>query len=351
MTVAHNLYIHVPFCASKCRYCAFYSAAVKPDWDIYAAGICREIDDWRLKLGKFSVPTIFFGGGTPSLMPTPIFDRIMTHIRNNFDVSPLCEITLESNPGTLDGERLGDFQNLGINRLSIGVQSFNDDELAFLGRRHSATDARRLIDAGLNAGLRVSADFIYGLPGHTAPSVEHLCRQINDIGLRHASLYELTIEPATPFGKMNLDMPDNDTMADMYNAISNTLCLSRYEVSNYATPGDECQHNSNIWDAAPYIGLGRGAAGRPIIDGVWHDQMGAGVRCTPISNATRAVESIMTGMRTARGVNLTPDVRAAIDWGAAHRMNDLVTLTPDNRLVATNNGILILDEILIKLVA
>ena len=314
MTVAHNLYIHVPFCASKCRYCAFYSAAVKPDWDIYAAGICREIDDWRLKLGKFSVPTIFFGGGTPSLMPSPIFDRIMTHIRNSFDVSPLCEITLESNPGTLDGERLGDFQNLGINRLSIGVQSFNDDEVAFLG-------------------------------------VENLCRQINEIGLRHASLYELTIEPATPFGKMNLDMPDNDTMADMYNAISNTLCLSRYEVSNYATPGNECQHNSNIWDAAPYIGLGRGAAGRPIIDDVWHDQMGGGVRCTPISNTTRAVEKIITGMRTTRGVNLTPDVRAAIDWDAARDMDGLITLTPDNRLAATNKGILILDEILIKLVA
>ncbi len=354
MNSAHNIYIHVPFCASKCRYCAFYSAPnAHPDWAAYTNGICHEIDIWAEKLGPVTIPTVFFGGGTPSLMPPSYMAKIITHLGHRFHIHPDTEITIEANPRTLTPGALHEFVQMGINRLSIGVQSFIDTELEFMGRCHNATDARRLIDMALDMRLNTSADFIYGMPGHTTDHIINLCQEINRIGLNHCSLYELTIEPATPFGKMNLDMPNNDIMADMYQAIASTLSLPRYEVSNYATPGHECRHNTNIWDGAPYIGLGRGGAGRPYINGTWYEQSGGPTLTqTPITNATRAIEKIMTGMRTIRGVTLTDDVRDAINPNgvATALANGDIHITPENRMAPTTKGILILDNLLINLI-
>ncbi len=335
---------------SKCNYCAFFSRpCANPDWDAYANGILSEIDKWGDALGRVAVPTIFFGGGTPSLMPVKIFEQIIARLARTFNLSKDCEITLESNPGTLTDDKLSDFMTAGMNRLSIGVQRLNDDELKFLGRRHDANAARRLIQAGLHRGLRVSADFIYGLPGDDARSVAALCREINNLGLRHCSMYELTIEHGTPFAGMNLNMPDNDAMAEMYDAIDATLNMPRYEVSNYAAPGDECKHNQNIWDGAPYIGIGRGAAGRPFIAGVWYEQLGAGEKFEKLSMNARAVEMVLTGMRTRRGVKLTPCTRGVINMDFAHGATGLVEISGD-RLRATKQGILILDDLMIKLV-
>ncbi|MBD5391341.1 radical SAM family heme chaperone HemW [bacterium] len=349
MQTAHNIYIHVPFCASKCRYCAFYSRAIAPDWDGYLAGILSELDYWAARLGRIDVPTVFFGGGTPSLMPTRVFAAIMDKIRTDFNLAFDAEITLESNPGTIDAVRISEFKAAGVNRLSIGVQSLSDDELEFLGRRHNTRDAIAAIDAGRRAGLRTSADFIYGLPGHTVGDVVRLCRDINALGLSHCSMYELSIEAGTPFAQMNLAMPDNDTMAEMYMAISDNLNLPRYEVSNYATSGDECRHNANIWAGAPYIGIGRAAAGRVLIDGTWYDQMGAGARCEKLSSDVRAVEKVMTGMRTIRGVELTDDVRAAINWDWVTAHPDLVDVSL-SRISARPAGLLTLDNILLELI-
>ncbi len=348
MTAPHNIYIHVPFCISKCNYCAFYSAAVKPDWDRYADGICAELDGWAGRLGAFSVPTVFFGGGTPSLMPAGIFYRIMNKIAGCFHIAPDAEITIEANPGTITPRALDDFIAGGLNRLSVGVQSLDDTRLQFLGRRHTAADARALIDAAQDRHIRISADFIYGLPGDTLASVAEMCRGINALGLRHCSMYELTIEPSTPFGKMHLNMPGNDEMAQMYQAIADNLSLPRYEVSNYAAPGQECRHNQNIWDGAPYIGVGRGAAGRVLDDGAWYEQLGAGALFKQMTARDRATEKIITGMRTMRGVKLTPDVVAALDmdWVAAH---PTLARICDDRLCATDAGILTLDHMLIEL--
>ena len=138
MTKPHNIYIHVPFCISKCNYCAFFSRAIAPDWNYYRIGICSEIDFWAEKLGRVKIPTVFFGGGTPSLMPGDIFKSIMEYLQNKFDMSGCCEVTLESNPGTITNEKLADFIACGVTRLSIGVQSLDDNELRFLGRRHNA---------------------------------------------------------------------------------------------------------------------------------------------------------------------------------------------------------------------
>lgn len=349
MTVPHNIYIHVPFCASKCKYCAFWSVALQnPDWDGFADTIISEIDTWGQRLGRIVVPTIFWGGGTPSLMPVAIFDRVMDAIHKNFDVAHDAEITLESNPGTLDTARLRDFVGLGVNRLSVGVQSFDDARLAFLGRRHTAHDAISLIHTAMNMGLNVSGDFIYGLPNDTTRDVIDTCRQINEMGLKHCSMYELTIEADTPFGKMNLDMPSNDAMADMYMAISDTLSLPRYEVSNYATPGFECRHNQNVWDGDAYIGIGRGAAGRVYMDDTWYQQRGGGAEFTPID--ARATEKVITGLRQTRGVKLTPDVSDIINKKYIDMHPELVQYNANNRLNVTPAGMLILDDLTLDLI-
>ena len=350
MKTQHNIYIHVPFCVSKCKYCAFFSrACAKPDWDTYVTRILSEIDYWAEKLGKIDVPTIFFGGGTPSLIPTKHFAQIMNHLRNKFNIADDAEITIESNPGTLDYTRLDEFIGHGVNRLSIGVQSLNDDELVFLGRRHSVADAMRLIESAMTRDIRVSADFIYGLPNHNTKTVEKLCRDINQIGLNHCSMYELTIEPTTPFGKMNLDMPSNNEMADMYNTIANTLNLPRYEVSNYARAGFECRHNQNVWDGDAYIGLGVGAAGRVFIDGTWYEQMGDGAKFEPMSITARAIEKVITGMRTMRGVLLANDVKNVLNIEYINNHPELITIA-DNRIHATDDGIMILDDLLVNLI-
>jgi len=351
MTVPHNIYIHVPFCISKCKYCAFWSVACSaPDWGAYTDAIVTEINFWGKKLGRIRVPTIFFGGGTPSLMPTKSFAQIMDALHQNFDITPDAEVTLESNPGTLDTARLREFVALGVNRLSVGVQSFDDARLEFLGRRHTAHDALNLIGNAADLRIRVSGDFIYGLPGDTTRDVIDTCRQINNLGLQHCSMYELTIEPNTPFGKMNLDMPSNDAMADMYMAISDALHIPRYEVSNYVAPGNECRHNQNVWDGDAYIGIGRGAAGRVKCDDTWYQQRGGGAEFTPIDTRARATEKIITGLRQVRGVKLTPDVTDIINKKYIDTHPQLLQYTSDNRVRATQSGMLILDDLVLDLI-
>ena len=351
MQVAHNIYVHVPFCVAKCKYCAFFSrACAAPDWKEYETCIINEVKYWGEHVGKVDVPTIFFGGGTPSLMPTNVFARIMDSIRQEFNVVPNAEITIEANPGTIDKNKLIEFCAAGINRLSIGVQSFDDDKLKFLGRIHNSRDACEIIDIALHQNIRVSADFIYGLPHETVDDVIETCTKVNKIGITHCSMYELTIEPNTPFGKMNLDMPTNEEMANMYNAISDTLRLRRYEVSNYCVPGQECRHNQNVWDGEPYIGIGTGAAGRVLLDGIWYEELGAHKMFQPMTDSARATERVITGMRTMRGVKLDTEVRKIIDLEFAKSHSNMLMFLGDTRIAATNDGIMVLDDLIIKLV-
>lgn len=350
MNCSHNLYIHVPFCMSKCNYCAFFSRACSnPDWQKYANDICDELNFWSEKLGKINIPTIFFGGGTPSLMPVEFFEQIMNCINERFNVLPDCEITLESNPGTIDKNKLIDFVSNGVNRLSVGVQSLKDEELVFLGRRHNVVQALNLLDSAKEINLRISADFIYGLPNHNVESVINLCNQINKLGLKHVSMYELTIEENTPFGKMNLKMPDNDTMAEMYNAIGENLNLPRYEVSNYALENEHCKHNVNIWNGDAYVGIGRGGAGRVYLNGIWYEQKGNHELFEKMSDETRATEKILTGLRTMRGVKLTQDVKNMINFAWVNTHKDLVEID-DEYLHTTANGLLILDDLTLDLI-
>ena len=350
MNKAHNIYIHVPFCVSKCKYCAFFSRpCANPDWDDYENKIVDEIRYWHEKLGKTDVPTIFFGGGTPSLMPANTFAHILSELHQNFNILNSAEITLESNPRTLDDNKLDDFCRIGMNRLSIGFQSFDDEKLKFLGRIHTVNDAYRLVESGIKHGIRVSCDFIYGLPNETVDDVIETCNNINRIGITHCSVYELTIEPNTPLAQMKSNMPSNETMADMYIAIGNTLKLPRYEVSNYAIPGAECRHNQNVWDGAPYIGIGTGAAGRIFMNGAWYEQMGGGELFQPIDDDKRAIECVITGMRTMRGVKLDLAIKKILNLSFAKSHPDMLTFH-GNRISATDAGILVLDDLIEKLV-
>lgn len=351
MTSDHNIYIHVPFCIAKCNYCAFFSrACATPDWEKYENDIISEINSWEKILGKICVPTIFFGGGTPSLMPVKTFDKIINTIKNKFNIYANCEITIEANPGTLDKQKLTDFHNAGVNRLSIGIQSFDNDKLKFLGRIHNCTQAMNLLENANKLNLRTSADFIYGLPNETVSDVINTCKKINEIGLKHCSMYELTIEPNTPFGKMNLQMPSNEEMADMYIAIKDTLNLSRYEVSNYAIRGEECRHNQNIWDGNAYIGIGSGAAGRIFFNNDWYEQKGANEKFEKMSNTERAIEKLITGLRQVRGVIIDTDIKNIINQDFITKHPDLLHITENNRLATTEKGMLLLDDLLLNLV-
>ena len=350
MMTPHNIYIHVPFCAAKCRYCAFFSHACRtPDWDAYTDGIIAEIGHFSEILGHVAVPTVFFGGGTPSLISTQNFAKIMDALHKNFDIAQNAEISIEANPGTIDDAKLGEFCSAGVNRLSVGVQSFDDEKLKFLGRIHTARDTQSLIDCGMRRGIRVSADFIYGLPGENVSDVIQTCNEINKIGIQHCSLYELTIEANTPFGKMNLDMPSNETMAEMYIAIGENLNLPRYEVSNYAKPGYECRHNQNVWDGKPYIGIGDGAAGRVFLNGVWYEELGGGKLFQTMTNDARAIERVITGMRTMRGVRVDDSVKKILNIEFAKSHSDMIMFSND-RMIATDAGILVLDDLIEKLV-
>ena len=214
---------------------------------------------------------------------------------------------------------------------------------------HDVSQALDLLKCAQSLGLRVSADFIYGLPNQNEKSVINMCQEINKLGLKHISLYELTLEENTPFGKMKLNMPNNEIMADMYMAISDNLNLPRYEVSNYAKPGQECKHNQNIWNGQAYIGIGKAAAGRVNMNGVWYEQKGAYEQFDVMPDNVRSVEKIITGIRTVRGVRLTPDVVEQIDFDWVKNHSDLI-IQQNEYLHATPQGFLVLDNITLDLI-
>jgi oxygen-independent coproporphyrinogen-3 oxidase len=332
-----NLYVHVPFCVKKCNYCAFYSVCPAIiDWDDYVDGILRQMDEFDID--NYEIKTLFFGGGTPSLMPVKYAEKIIKKLRIVSD----AEWTLEANPKTIGPAELKDWKDFGMNRLSIGMQSFDDDELRFLGRIHTVADSMKLLSAANDLNLCVSGDFIYGLPGQSVADVIKLCEQINDIGLRHASLYELIIERGTPFEKL---APASESIVlEMYSAIRRALKLARYEVSNY---GDPCRHNANIWAGGEYIGVGESAAGRFLKNDGWIETkiINGQIVENKLTNRERMIEIIMTGLRTMRGVAITAPIRNTIEWDFI--LNNRQYFVIDGEYVRmTDDGLLLLDGLM-----
>jgi oxygen-independent coproporphyrinogen-3 oxidase len=269
---ALGVYVHFPWCLSKCPYCdfvAFAAPRASIDGAGYAEAILTELATRKEGLAGRRVSTVFFGGGTPSLWGAAEVARVLDAITATFPTDEAVEVSLECDPSSLDEEVAHALAGAGINRLSIGVQALDDERLRFLGRIHTRDDAIRAVRGALRAGIpRVSTDLIYAVAGQTPESAAGEARTLADLGVSHVSAYSLTIESDTPFGKLakrgRLPLCDDAVMAESFFAIDETLCaegFAHYEVSNYARPGHEARHNLGYWQGRDYLGLGCGAYG------------------------------------------------------------------------------------------
>jgi oxygen-independent coproporphyrinogen-3 oxidase len=259
------LYIHIPFCDHKCIYCDFYSIITSDNVDSFLSSLTKEINYFSEKYSKErNFNSIFFGGGTPSLMKADYIGKILSELRNNFSISQNAEITLETNPGTVDLQKLREFKESGINRISIGIQSFHEDELKFLTRIHDRQTAINTVYNAIDAGFEnISIDLIFNLPGQTKEKWVCNLEIAVSLPVKHISAYSLILEKGTILNKMVLDgkvnIQDEDYDADLYEITIDHLAnagFNIYEVSNFAKPGYECIHNKAYWEHREYLGFG-----------------------------------------------------------------------------------------------
>ncbi|MBI4799765.1 MAG: radical SAM family heme chaperone HemW [Desulfarculus sp.] len=320
-----GLYIHLPFCASRCPYCDFFALplAAGPARALMPALLCH----WEMiapLAGGRPLDHVYLGGGTPSLLPAGQIARLLEAARHLLGFSPGCEITLEANPGTLGAGKLKALQAAGVNRLSLGTQSFDARLLKLLGRRHTPQDTRRAVAQARAAGFaNLSLDLIHGLPGQTPQLARGDLLAALELAPEHLSLYELTLAPDTPFGrayaKGRPPLPSEDEVLAMEDAALELLeagGLARYEVSNFARPGHACRHNQDTWRGGDYLALGPGAHGH--LAGrrwAWVAEVAAYVAgveggreplefSEDLTPRQRAWELIMLGLRTVEGVDL-----------------------------------------------
>lgn len=329
------VYVHIPFCAKKCAYCDFASfSGQESRWDAYFNALAGEIADWSGALKSRRIESVFFGGGTPSLVPAERIAEVLSRLRAAAAFSPDAEITLEANPGTLSMQKLAAYRAAGINRLSIGVQSFDAQRLRALGRIHTpemAVDAVRMARA---AGFEnVSIDLMYGLPGQTIENWMESVERAIALPLRHVSAYSLIVEAGTPLAAAveagRVQIPEDDAVIEMQRRATERLSeagFARYEISNYARPGSESRHNLSYWLGGDYLGLG--SAAHSLMDGARFanppeiERYIAGERKLDYFVRTlrdRREEALMLETRTARGLSLE-NWRAAFgeDFCAAH---------------------------------
>jgi oxygen-independent coproporphyrinogen-3 oxidase len=262
------LYVHVPWCARKCPYCDFNSHAVRepPDEAAYLAALLADLDqDLPLVLGR-SLTSVFVGGGTPSLLSGRFVGRLLEAVDQRLGIGAGTEVTLEANPGAADAARFAAYRAAGVNRLSIGVQSFDDASLAALGRIHDGREALAAAEAARHAGLEnLNLDLMFALPGQTVAGALADLRRAVDLGPPHLSWYQLTVEPNTAFAAAPPALPSEDLAAEMQEEGLHRLAAAgyaHYEVSAHALPGRQCRHNLNYWQFGDYLGIGAGAHGK-----------------------------------------------------------------------------------------
>lgn len=325
MTEPKSLYIHVPFCERKCNYCAFESAVPREgDIDLWLGLLPRELE-LRLAGTRPRLATCYFGGGTPTVLNGPQWRRLIEIIERRFEFDKNAEVTVEANPNSLRAEQLLEWRDWRVTRLSIGVQSFDDAELAMMGRLHTASQARCALSAALASGFAVSGDFIFGLPYQSFQNWGRTLREAANFGLSHISLYQLSLEPGTPWAKL-----DGETLGDGYAAYRFAQWylpkkgFTQYEVANFARPGCESRHNINYWREGDYLGIGPGAAG--YIDGTrgksygsltkWAEALTAGRLPSEseerLAPDARAREAAVLGLRMCSGLNIADYIR---DYG------------------------------------
>ncbi|MBX3494837.1 MAG: coproporphyrinogen III oxidase [Parvibaculum sp.] len=374
-----GIYVHWPFCQSKCPYCDFNSHVVAAvDQARWAAALTRELEHMRWLTGPRRVRSIFFGGGTPSLMEVATVEAVLQRIHALWQVDEDVEVTLEANPTSAEAARFRGYAAAGVNRLSLGVQSLDDAQLKFLGRLHTADEALHAIALARETFPRLSFDLIYARPGQTREAWERELRAALAHAADHLSLYQLTIEPETAFARLYekgaFALPAEDAAAALYE-LTGDICaevgMSAYEVSNYAKPGAECRHNLVYWRYGDYAGVGPGAHGRVRAGevhratrtlrapGQWIEAVereGHGLEASEeISPAEQGDEMMLMGLRLEEGVSLSRYAKLTGRALAETRLENLATaglLRRDgDRIRATPQGRLVLDALLARLLA
>lgn len=371
--MAGALYIHWPFCLKKCPYCDFNSHVRNAvDQEQWREALLADMRYEAQAAGGEALSSIFFGGGTPSLMPPATVTALLVEAERLWGFAEGIEITLEANPSSVEADRFAALADAGINRVSLGVQALDDEALRFLGRLHGVEEALRALAVAQARFARVSIDLIYGRPGQNPGAWEDELRQALACGTEHLSVYQLTIEPGTRFAtelrRGQLVMPDEDTQADLFaltRQITADAGLPAYEVSNHARPGEESRHNLTYWRYQDYAGIGPGAHGRRGGRATvrhrkpenWLDavvRQGHGLSEERILHAAEAVgEALMMGLRLAEGVNLAelasrwPDWAGVVDQSKLDLLGrlDLVAHYGD-RLKLTDSGAPLLDAVL-----
>ena len=364
-----GLYIHWPFCQAKCPYCDFNShVAAKIDQKAWAKAYLSEIDRVGAETDGRILRSVFFGGGTPSMMDPEIVDAILSKVRATWGMANDIEITLEVNPTSVEAGRFAGYREAGVNRISMGVQALNDADLKALGRLHSHTEALAAFDVARNIFDRVSFDLIYARQNQTLEAWREELSRALALAVDHLSLYQLTIENGTAFGdrysagKLR-GLPDDDRAADMYE-LTQTLCeeagFPAYEVSNHAKSGSESLHNRIYWRYGDYAGIGPGAHGRltfagqryatetPLAPGAWRaliDRTGSGEGSRSVlTQSDAATEFLLMGLRLSEGVDLNrlegemfhriiPKINGLSDMGMVEREQDRLRVTTRGRPV------------------
>ena len=370
-----SLYVHWPFCVSKCPYCDFNShVRASIDQDAWLEALLADLaHEARLLPGR-RLTSIFFGGGTPSLMDPSTVAALIEAAARHWSVSDELEITLEANPSSVEAARFADLAAAGVNRVSLGLQSLDDQALGFLGRAHSAAEGLEALDTAQRRFGRVSFDLIYALPGQTPEAWESMLSRALSFGTGHLSLYQLTIEPGTRLAALHAAGKFTplglDAAADLFELtaeLTEAVGIPAYEISNHARPGEESRHNLTYWSYRNYAGIGPGAHGRRLgqrtvrhrkpenfLSAVARNGHGISEEA-PLSASEAAHEALVMGLRLAEGIQPKAlaeriGVERLIDEAAAARLAALGFIeTGDDRLRVTSAGRLLLDRILAEI--
>lgn len=371
--MVRSLYIHIPFCARKCRYCDFYSVPQsEAAAEAYVVALCRELALRRSAAGPLQ--SIYIGGGTPTVIPDAGIAAIMDSVFHHYKTATGAEVTVEANPGTLAGAKLDHLRQMGVNRLSIGIQSLRDSDLRVLGRAHTVRDAREAVQAARDRGFpSISIDLIYAIPGQTPEYWEDALEEALALRPDHVSAYELTLEEGTPLHEAvyrgEVTMPDEESTAAMYLKTAEICALrgyGQYEVSNYARPGHECRHNLNYWDRGEYLGVGAGAHSfacgersanvrdvAQYVESLGQDILPV-VESQSIDEKEALVETVFLGLRKTEGIDtrLLPErVRAAMKKTVEEIVSHGLAELHRNRLRLTRRGLLLSNEIMARLLS
>ena len=372
-----GLYIHWPFCQAKCPYCDFNShVSRKIDQDQWLTAYLSEIDRVKILTGERALSTVFFGGGTPSLMNPDVVHKILGRVRQTWPCANDLEVTLEANPSSVESGRFHGYSQAGVSRISMGIQALNDADLKKLGRLHTVKEAQDAFDVARGVFERVSFDLIYARQNQSLADWKTELQIALNMAIDHVSLYQLTVEDGTAFGDRHArgrlrGLPTDDLSADMYNLtaeLSSVAGFDAYEISNHARPGAESRHNLIYWRYGDYAGIGPGAHGRLTSGGtryateakrapeLWLAAVHTGqaeLGRVIITLQDQADEYLMMGLRLHDGIDLARYQSlsgASLNAGVLNHLEDIKMIErTQNKLRATNSGRLVLNAILKEL--